>query len=288
MLSRRLAAIGATALLLASAAPAKKAPVSCPGGRFLIAGRRLIPGSGNGTDAITIAPPTVSVASGCPSVTAVLKATPGGMRVHAVWPASACAGLKGRAQLKARILPGCRRLSGALVARKFKKAFTDVPLSTGCGDGVVDPGLGEECDGADCSPGRPCTDHCLCTGDTTTTVPGVGTPTTTLPPVSTRCCQAVGACFDANPADAQATCAALPAASHASVAPAGEVCDGVAGMCGAVKKVGPHCCQCPVSTSQGFPHPQYCFDTSITSCGQGPCEQVPGACGPDSQTCGGP
>ena len=108
------------------------------------------------------------------------------------------------------------------------------------------------------------------------------------PAVSTGCCQAVGACFDADAADAQATCAALPAASHATLAPAGEICDGVAGTCGAMKKVGRYCCQCPVNGAHGFPHPQYCFDTNITSCGPGLCQQNPGACGPSSQTCGGP
>jgi len=276
-------------VLLATAAPARKASVSCAGGRFVIDGRRLVPGSGDGSDVVTIEPGSqVSIMSGCPRVAAVLKPTPAGMRVHAVWPAPVCPGLKGRAQLKARILPGCRLLSGSLIARKFKKVFNDAPLSTGCGDGIADAGLGEECDGTGCGAGQHCTERCVCAGDTTT-MPGIGTgPTTTLPAVSTRCCQAVGACFDADAADAQATCAALPAASHATLAPAGEICDGVAGTCGAMKKVGRYCCQCPVNGAHGFPHPQYCFDTNITSCGPGLCQQNPGACGPSSQTCGGP
>jgi len=208
-------ALGAIACLLASAVPARKTPVDCPGGRFLIQGQRLIPGSGAAPDVVTVerGPRVVFIASGCPRVSAGVLSTPRGTRVHAVWPASACPGLKGRAQLKARILPGCRLLSGTLVARKFRRPFKDAPLSTGCGDGLVDPGLGEECEGATgCGAGQHCVD-CTCVAGstatlpgetTTTTAPGTATTTTTFPAVSSRCCQAVGACFDADPADAEA------------------------------------------------------------------------------------
>ena len=200
--------------------------------------------------------------------------------------------MKGRAQLKARILPGCRLLSGTLVARKFRRPFKDAPLSTGCGDGLVDPGLGEECEGATgCGAGQHCVD-CTCVAGstatlpgetTTTTAPGTATTTTTFPAVSSRCCQAVGACFDADPADAEAACRLLSGTLHPSL----EVCDGTKGTCGAMKQVGANCCQCP-EPSPPFPHPGYCFDTNISSCGP-VCTKTAGvACGPDSQTCGGP
>ncbi|TMB42604.1 MAG: hypothetical protein E6J55_15450 [Deltaproteobacteria bacterium] len=292
---RRVAvALGAIACLLASAVPARKTPVDCPGGRFLIQGQRLIPGSGAAPDVVTVerGPRVVFIASGCPRVSAGVLSTPGGTRVHAVWPASACPGLKGRAQLKARILPGCRLLSGTLVARKFRRPFKDAPLSTGCGDGLVDPGLGEECEGATgCGAGQHCVD-CTCVAGstatlpgetTTTTAPGTATTTTTFPAVSSRCCQAVGACFDADPADAEAACRLLSGTLHPSL----EVCDGTKGTCGAMKQVGANCCQCP-EPSPPFPHPGYCFDTNISSCGP-VCTKTAGvACGPDSQTCGGP
>ena len=82
-------ALGAIACLLASAVPARKTPVDCPGGRFLIQGQRLIPGSGAAPDVVTVerGPRVVFIASGCPRVSAGVLSTPGGTRVHAVWPA---------------------------------------------------------------------------------------------------------------------------------------------------------------------------------------------------------
>jgi len=219
----------------------------------------------------------------CPAVSAVVVPTPKATRIRAVWPAGACAGLKGRAQLKARIPSGCGQLSGTLVAKKLRKAFKDAKLSTGCGDGVVDPGLGETCDGAiGCGAGEHCVGCDAC-------APGVvagSTTTTTVPTnVTTRCCQATGACFDADPTDAQATCATL----HETLAPAGQVCNGGTGKCEFGQRVvGAKCCQCPVNMLQGFPHPQYCFDTNVPSCGP-VCVQTAGvACGATTQTCGGP
>ena len=283
---RRVATAGGVAILplLVIAAHAKKPTVDCPGGRFLVQGRQLVAGTGTGPDDVMIdrASRVVSIGSGCPAVAAAVVPTPKGTRIHAVWPLGACTGLKGRAQLKARILPGCRLLSGTLVARKLRKPFKDIPLSTGCGDGLVDPGLGETCDGATgCGAGEHCVGCDVC-------APGaVASPTTTTLPttVTTRCCQATGACFDAGPADAQATCAALH--NDAMLAPAGQVCNGVTGLCGNEKRVGANCCQC-LASSPPFPHPQYCFDTNITSCGSICTKTVGVACGSNTETCGRP
>ena len=281
---RRVATAGGVAILplLVIAAHAKKPTVDCPGGRFLVQGRQLVAGTGTGPDDVMIdrASRVVSIGSGCPAVSTTVLPTSKGTRIHAVWPVGACTGLKGRAQLKARILPGCRLLSGTLVARKLRKPFKDIPLSTGCGDGLVDPGLGETCDGATgCGAGEHCVGCDVC-------APGaVASPTTTTlsTTVTTRCCQAVGACFDADPADAEAACRLLSGTLHPSL----EVCDGTKGTCGAMKQVGANCCQCP-EPSPPFPHPGYCFDTNISSCGP-VCTKTAGvACGPDSQTCGGP
>src|SRR5205823_12472978 len=91
------------------------------------------------------------------------------------------------------------------------------------------------------------------------------------------------ACFDADPADAEAACRLLSGTLHPSL----EVCDGTKGTCGAMKQVRANCCQCP-EPSPPFPHPGYCFDTNISSCGP-VCTKTAGpACGPDSQTCGWP
>ena len=112
----------------------------------------------------------------------------------------------------------------------------------------------------------------------------VTTTTTTTPSISrTRCCQAVGACFDASEPDAMVKCPLL----HGTLAAAGRVCNGQTGACGTQKVVGANCCQCPANPAQ-FPHPQYCFDTNVPSCGP-VCTQTPRmACGATTQTCGGP
>ena len=112
----------------------------------------------------------------------------------------------------------------------------------------------------------------------------VTTTTTTTPSISrTRCCQAVGACFDASEPDAMVKCPLL----HGTLAAAGRVCNGQTGTCGTQKVVGANCCQCPANPAQ-FPHPQYCFDTNISSCGSVCTKTVGAACGPNSETCGGP
>ena len=109
------------------------------------------------------------------------------------------------------------------------------------------------------------------------------TTTTTTIPAGTRCCQATGACFDAATSDAMVKCPLL----HGTLAPNGRVCNGQTGTCGTQKVVGANCCQCPANPSQ-FPHPQYCFDTNISSCGPVCTKTVGATCGPNSETCGGP
>jgi len=114
---------------------------------------------------------------------------------------------------------------------------------------------------------------------TTTTV--TTTTTATLP--GTRCCQATGACFDASTSDAMVKCPLL----NGTLAPSSQKCNGQTGQCGSQKAVGNNCCQCPAS-SPPFPHPQYCFDTNITSCGSICTKTVGMACGANTETCGGP
>jgi len=116
----------------------------------------------------------------------------------------------------------------------------------------------------------------LPTGVVTTTT----TTSTSIP--GTRCCQATGACFDAAEPDAMVKCPLL----HGTLAGAGRVCNGQTGTCGTQKVVGVNCCQCPANPAQ-FPHPQYCFDTNITSCGSVCTKTVGVACGPNTETCGG-
>src|SRR5262249_31276368 len=111
-----LAAHGVAAMLLVSLAgvpaDAKKGPAqACSAGRFLVQSERpLLPGAGAGRiEAVALAAAqTLAITSGCPAVSAKVKPTRKGMRVVARWPSGACAGLKGRPRLTARIDAACR------------------------------------------------------------------------------------------------------------------------------------------------------------------------------------
>ena len=123
----------------------------------------------------------------------------------------------------------------------------------------------------------------LPTGVTTTTT---STSTSTTAIGAIRCCQAVGACFDANDPAATTKCGLL----NATIAPSGQHCDATMGLCGAGAVVhAANCCQCP-SNSPPFPHTSYCFETNNTSaqaCGPVCTSHLGQTCGPVTETCGG-
>jgi len=163
------------ALLAVAGGPAlaRRVPPLCPTGRFLVPGGALVPG-GDATaiEAVVVAAPMASLASGCPAAPAHFKATPRGTRVKVTWPA--CPGLAGKAVLKALVHPDCRTLEGVFRARRLhiKREFV-APLSV-CGDGTSDRGKDEECDTGDpCPGGGICSETCTClpAGVTTTTLP---------------------------------------------------------------------------------------------------------------------
>ncbi len=110
--------------------------------------------------------------------------------------------------------------------------------------------------------------------------------TTTQPP--TACCQFTttpkgATCFDATPADAQVKCSFF----GGTIVP-GAVCDATTGTCGQTKNTGTVCCNCPDPTAGSFPHPTYCFEsTAPADCG-GCAVFMGAACGPLSESCGGP
>jgi hypothetical protein len=87
-------------------------------------------------------------------------------------------------RLKAMVVDGCLAMTGVLrVGGAPRKRFTAV-LSR-CGDGMIDPGNYEECDGGVCDDGQACTVECTCPppvlppASTTTTRPPPATVTTT-------------------------------------------------------------------------------------------------------------
>ncbi len=171
-------------LLAVPVVHAKKFP-ACPGGRYLLdAGDAgLIFGDQTPTtDAVTIAATSLSTPT-CGSATAKPKGTKKGTVFHAKW--KTCAGLK-NVTATGTITNGCAAMSGTIKAKKVAKRSFTAHLSTGCGDGILDEGLGEQCEGdADCAvPGATCA-SCACTVPTTTTTTAPAGSTTTTPTTST-------------------------------------------------------------------------------------------------------
>jgi len=127
----------------------------------------------------------VSLGSHCPAVTGSVKATKKKTTVVASW--KACGAGLSKVHLKAMIPSGCGTMAGSVKAKKVKAQGFQAARSS-CGDGVVDQGGQEECDGgAGCPAGGVCSATCHCEAALTTT-------TTTLPVHVGRCTQSGTAC----------------------------------------------------------------------------------------------
>lgn len=143
--------------VLLAGAPANAAKCT---GRYLVAGP-VVPGGPAGVDVIEVGPRRVSIASGCPGVRARVKGKRRFTKITAKWK-NLCAGISGKAVLKARIDASCTVFAGRLTARKAG-IFADVAATQSfCGDGVLDPVQGEQCDGAACAGGVGCGSDCTC------------------------------------------------------------------------------------------------------------------------------
>ncbi len=157
-------ALAALPLLLFAARTLSKRPEQqpCPDRRYLVQGSPLLPGD-VAPEAIVITGKQVSFGNICRSTNATLKATAKGTRVKATF--RSCTGLHGKAKLTATIEPSCEMMSGTVkVPRSRIKASFRARHST-CGDGVVDPGAGEQCDaGAGCPAGLECNNAALALG----------------------------------------------------------------------------------------------------------------------------
>jgi cysteine-rich repeat protein len=163
-------------LVLAGTGSSKKPkPQPCPGGRYIVTGSPLVTGDSSGSIEPVVIGAQISIGNACNPVHANLKATKHGTTVKAVWPS--CAGLKGKVKLNGTLDATCTNLSGKLTAKKSKLKTTFVASKTRCGDGILDPGDGEECDGADGCTGGTCGSDCKCVAATT---PTTTTTSTTL------------------------------------------------------------------------------------------------------------
>jgi hypothetical protein len=189
-----------TAVVVSPTAAKKKVPPPCSTGRYVLApiDSNLIFGQGTPTtDAFTVATTTLSIPP-CGQTKAKLKGTAAGTVVKATW--KKCGTLK-KVVTTATIAPGCATMQGTIKAKKVAAAAFTASLSTGCGDGIVDPGLGEECeDDAGCAAGEECR-ACACVATPTTTTTVIVGATTTTPSSTTTTtvtvCQATTTTTDA-------------------------------------------------------------------------------------------
>ncbi len=164
-------------LVVASPAVAKRPkPTPCPGGRFLVEGEALVAGDSTAPhEPVVISSTTVSIGDACQPVRGKVAATKRGTTVKAAW--QACVGLAGSVHLKATFDATCSVLTGTLVARRGtpkRRPFT--ARRSACGDGIVDPGAGEQCDGDGCGAASQCDARCQCIP----LLPAATTTTTTL------------------------------------------------------------------------------------------------------------
>jgi hypothetical protein len=176
-------AVLVTAVAVSPTAAKKKAPPPCASGRYVLAPNdaNLIFGETAPTDAFTVDATTLTIEP-CGPTRAKLKGTAGGTVVQATW--KKCGTLK-KVVTKATIAPGCATMHGTIKAKKVPAASFTASLSTGCGDGIVDPGLGEVCeDDTGCAAGEECK-ACACVATPTTTTTIVVGATTTTPSSTT-------------------------------------------------------------------------------------------------------
>jgi hypothetical protein len=149
---------------------------SCPGGRFLVLSGPLVDPDTE-RELVVISEARVSIGSVCPPVLIKLrKGRRGRVRLRAAWPA--CAGVQGRARLKGSLEADCATMTGTFVVRRSRIRRGFSARLSACGDGVVDPENGEQCERLeDCAAAEECFDICACG-------PRGQRPTTTLPAVS--------------------------------------------------------------------------------------------------------
>jgi serine protease len=167
------------ALLAALPASAKRAPCD---GRYLIAGS-LIPGVVS-IDVVTVDGKRVSTNSGCPPKRAKVRSTRRATRIAVAW--RSCAGLGGKARLAAKIdAASCSMMTGRFRA---KRDGIDVAFGASrsvCGDHVIDPALGEQCDGGGCAAGSACDASCACVAGATGVTGQLAVPPTAVADVDT-------------------------------------------------------------------------------------------------------
>lgn len=126
---------------------AAREPARCSGGRFLVEQAPLMPG-GLGGDAVILTGRRIEIASGCRNVRGLIERDARGTWVDARWPRNACGDGTPPARLRARFANDCGEMVGNLRARGVARR-NFVARRSVCGDGVIDGGAGEACEGVD-------------------------------------------------------------------------------------------------------------------------------------------
>jgi hypothetical protein len=191
------------ALVLSVAIPASEAKkpkfVSCSDRYAVTSGAQAIVGD-SAPDPVILSIQGKQVGIGhCAPHGASVKASKKGTTV--VVSFKACDAALKKVHLTAKLPTSCLTLTGSVSAKKVPKESFSAARSV-CGDGVVDAGRGESCDGSQgCDPSETCGSDCACHVNTTTTVPSVSTTVTTSTTSTTllgRCTQTGAQCTTAN------------------------------------------------------------------------------------------
>ena len=266
-------------------------PQPCPGGRFLVAQGALVQGATTlQTDAIAVEGVTISIASGCPAVPGVVHATPKGTILSAKWPT--CGVLRG-VKLKALIVSQCTTIRGTLKARHHRP-IPFVAKRSVCGDGILDPGNGEQCEPPNTAT---CDSHCQRLPTTSTTT-SLSTSTTNTTQPTTNTTQATTTTTQPTTTTTTLACLAI----NTACTDPGQCCSGecIAGFCGclgggATCASNPQCCSdfCNdrVGSCDCFLIGDDCRFGAQSCCsgvcnGSGQCCALAGAsCGSDSDCC---
>lgn len=157
--------LGLASLLLTGAflapwpAAATRRPAACAWGRFVVTVGGAAFGDGAGATALLLQASRFAVEGPCPVVGKVGKTRRKGAPLSATW--EGC-GAVPRLRLRATARD-CHEVRGTL--RRGKRRTRFVATASRCGDGVVDRGAGEECDGTlGCATGVACAASCRCDG----------------------------------------------------------------------------------------------------------------------------
>jgi cysteine-rich repeat protein len=172
-----LVMLAATVVVVSDVAAAPKRFPVCPPGRYVVnaASQPLIFGDlATKTDAVEVGGTTISIPS-CGTARSKPRGTRGGTRLSARW--KRCDTLR-NVSFTGTIDTACKTLQGVFKAKRQRAQRFPARLSAGCGDGLVDRGLGEDCEGGGCPQGTRCNSACACE----TVPPSVTTTTITAPP----------------------------------------------------------------------------------------------------------